>query len=49
MPGRYEIEEGSTGHTYAEIFGPYIDGSLTNVTIEEPWLHERYHCESHFA
>ncbi|KAH7711866.1 MIT domain-containing protein 1-like isoform X1 [Aphelenchoides avenae] len=43
MPGRYEIEEGSTGHTYAEIFGPYIDGSLTNVTIEEPWLHERYH------
>lgn len=47
-PPPYEILEGSTGHTYAKIFGPYINASLTSLTVEDPYLHERYQCEHFF-
>lgn len=36
------IDEGSSGHSYASIFGKYLNVDVKEVLIEEPYLVERY-------
>lgn len=40
---KYEIAEGSTGHTPEKMFATYVDSDLKSVSIEEPWLNCKCH------
>ncbi|KAF2352482.1 MIT C-terminal phospholipase D-like domain [Trinorchestia longiramus] len=33
-----QIPEGDTGYSYSRLFGPYLDASLTSVTIRDPYI-----------
>lgn len=32
------IEDGSTGHSYASVFGRFLDNSVTYVNVEDPYI-----------
>lgn len=33
-----KIENGSTGHGYASVFGRFLDGTVTYINIEDPYI-----------
>lgn len=33
-----KIEEGSSGHGYASVFGRFLDASVNKIYIEEPYV-----------
>lgn len=33
-----KIESGSTGHSYASVFGRFLDGTVTYIDIEDPYI-----------
>lgn len=33
-----KIENGSTGHGYASVFGRFFDGAVTHIAIEDPYI-----------
>ena len=41
-----KIDANSVGHGYDKIFGHYIDASLTEVNVEDPYVrnHRQVHC-----
>ena len=41
------IAEGSTGHSYKSLFGKYLDETIQEVSIEEPYIREHYQVK-HF-
>jgi len=33
-----KIEDGSTGHSYASVFGRFLDGNVIYIDIEDPYI-----------
>jgi hypothetical protein len=33
-----KIEDGSRGHSYASVFGRFLDGNVTYIDIEDPYI-----------
>lgn len=41
-----KIENGSTGHGYASVFGRFLDGSVTYINIEDPYIRAFHQCQN---
>ncbi|EZA50921.1 hypothetical protein DMN91_012811 [Ooceraea biroi] len=40
------IENGSTGHGYASVFGRFLDGNVTYIDIEDPYIRAFHQCQN---
>ncbi|XP_014488601.1 PREDICTED: MIT domain-containing protein 1-like [Dinoponera quadriceps] len=40
------IENGSTGHSYASVFGRFLDGTVTYINIEDPYIRTFHQCQN---
>ncbi|XP_012233292.1 MIT domain-containing protein 1-like [Linepithema humile] len=41
-----KIENGSTGHGYASVFGRFLDGTVTYIDIEDPYIRAFHQCQN---
>ncbi|XP_071558702.1 MIT domain-containing protein 1-like [Temnothorax nylanderi] len=41
-----KIESGSTGHGYASVFGRFLDGTVTYIEIEDPYIRAFHQCQN---
>ncbi|XP_043256186.1 MIT domain-containing protein 1-like [Colletes gigas] len=41
-----KIENGSTGHGYASVFGRFLDATVTYVHIEDPYIRTFHQCQN---
>ncbi|TGZ54038.1 MIT domain-containing protein 1-like [Temnothorax curvispinosus] len=41
-----KIESGSTGHSYASVFGRFLDGTVTHIEIEDPYIRAFHQCQN---
>ncbi|XP_011701468.1 PREDICTED: MIT domain-containing protein 1-like [Wasmannia auropunctata] len=41
-----KIEDGSTGHGYASVFGRFLDGTVTHIDIEDPYIRAFHQCQN---
>ncbi|EFN68295.1 MIT domain-containing protein 1 [Camponotus floridanus] len=41
-----KIENGSTGHGYASVFGRFLDGTVTHINIEDPYIRAFHQCQN---
>jgi len=41
-----KIEHGSTGHGYASVFGRFLDGTVTYIDIEDPYIRTAHQCQN---
>lgn len=41
-----KIENGSTGHGYASVFGRFLDGTVTYINIEDPYIRAFHQCQN---
>ncbi|KYN02046.1 MIT domain-containing protein 1 [Cyphomyrmex costatus] len=41
-----KIEDGSTGYGYASVFGRFLDGSVTSIDIEDPYIRAFHQCQN---
>ena len=37
-----QIKEGSTGHSYHSLLKEYLDGNVTEVTVEDPYIKAKH-------
>ncbi|XP_036139370.1 MIT domain-containing protein 1 [Monomorium pharaonis] len=40
------IEDGSTGHGYASVFGRFLDATVTHIDIEDPYIRVFHQCQN---
>lgn len=40
------IESGSMGHGYASVFGRFLDGTVTHIEIEDPYIRVFHQCQN---
>lgn len=43
-----KIESGTTGHGYANVFGRFLDGTVTYIDIEDPYIRAFHQVRSHY-
>ncbi|XP_076626792.1 MIT domain-containing protein 1-like [Colletes latitarsis] len=41
-----KIENGSTGHGYASVFGRFLDATVTYIRIEDPYIRTFHQCQN---
>ncbi|XP_020285259.1 MIT domain-containing protein 1-like [Pseudomyrmex gracilis] len=41
-----KIEDGSTGHSYATVFGRFLDNNITYVYVEDPYIRSFHQCQN---
>jgi len=41
-----KIESGSTGHGYVSVFGRFLDGTVTYIDIEDPYIRAFHQCQN---
>ncbi|XP_032671398.1 MIT domain-containing protein 1-like [Odontomachus brunneus] len=41
-----KIESGSIGHSYASVFGRFLDNSVTFINIEDPYIRAFHQCQN---
>ncbi|KAG5346277.1 MITD1 protein, partial [Acromyrmex charruanus] len=41
-----KIEDGSTGYGYASVFGRFLDGTVTSIDIEDPYIRVFHQCQN---
>lgn len=50
MAGTYreviKVEDGATGHGYGSVFGRFLDGTVTHIRIEDPYIRAFHQCQN---
>ncbi|EFN85504.1 MIT domain-containing protein 1 [Harpegnathos saltator] len=41
-----KIESGSTGYSYATVFGRFLDSTVTHISIEDPYIRAFHQCQN---
>lgn len=41
-----KIENGSIGHSYASVFGRFLDATITYIDIEDPYIRAFHQCQN---
>lgn len=41
-----KVKDGATGHGYASVFGRFLDGTVTRICIEDPYIRAYHQCQN---